>query len=94
MANEILAETTIAGQEGVITYLANSAALQQFEQTSLAYLSLIKSDKPLDEEGLCSHVEQTLNEVFQVETFIICFNHYSMSFFHRLILSFQGRNKS
>ena len=65
MANEILAETTIAGQEGVIAYLADSAALQQFEQTSLAYVTLMNSDKPLDEEGLCSHVEQLLNEEFK-----------------------------
>lgn len=71
MANEILAETTIAGQEGVITFLANSAALQQFEQTSLAYLSLMSSDKALDEEGLCSHVEHLLNKEFKVITYCL-----------------------
>ena len=69
MANEILAETTIAGQEGVITYLANSAALQQFEQTALAYLALTSSDRPLDEEGLCNYIEELLNKEFQVQVF-------------------------
>ena len=34
MANEMLAETTVAGQEGVVEYLANSAALQQFAQAT------------------------------------------------------------
>lgn len=66
MANEMLADTTIAGQEGVIEYVANSAALQQFEQTSLAYLMLGKAEKPLNVEGLCVAVEDLLEEEFQV----------------------------
>jgi len=65
MANEMLADTTIAGQEGVIEYVANSAALQQFEQTSLAYLILRQHDTPLDVEGICSAIEQLLEQRFQ-----------------------------
>ena len=72
MANEMLADTTIAGQEGVIEYVANSAALQQFEQTSLAYLMLGRSDKPLDTEGLCSAVEELLEKEFQVCSSMAC----------------------
>ena len=66
MANEMLAETTIAGQEGVIEYVANSAALQQFEQTSLAYLMLRQAQEPLNAKGLCIAVESLLEETFQV----------------------------
>lgn len=61
----MLADTTIAGQEGVIEYVANSAALQQFEQTSLAYLILRQQDTPLDLEGICFAVEQLLEQRFQ-----------------------------
>lgn len=67
MANEMLADTTIAGQEGVIEYVANSAALQQFEQTSLAYLMLGRSEENLDVEGLCTAVEELLEKEFQVQ---------------------------
>jgi hypothetical protein len=66
MANEMLAETTIAGQEGVIEYVANSAALQQFEQTSLAYLMLRQHEAPLNVEEICLAVEQLLEQSFQV----------------------------
>ena len=66
MANEMLADTTIAGQEGVIEYVANSAALQQFEQTSLAYLMLGRSEHALTTEGLCVAVEELLEKEFQV----------------------------
>ena len=62
----MLADTTIAGQEGVIEYVANSAALQQFEQTSLAYLMLGRSEQPLGTEGLCIAVEELLEKEFQV----------------------------
>ena len=71
MANEILAETTIAGQEGVISYLADSAALQQFGQTSLAYLALMSSDKNLGEESLCEYIEDLLDREFQVIWFCL-----------------------
>jgi len=65
MANEMLAETTIAGQEGVIEYVANSAALQQFEQTSLAYLVLRQHEGALDVGDVCSEVEHLLEQRFQ-----------------------------
>ena len=65
MANEILAETTIAGQEGVIEYVANSAALQQFMQTSLAYLMLRRQEGTMDAESVASGVEQLLEDRFQ-----------------------------
>ena len=66
MANEMLADTTIAGQEGVIEYVVNSAALQQFEQTSVAYLMLRQAQEPLNAKGLCIVVESLLEETFQV----------------------------
>ena len=66
MANEMLADTTIAGQEGVIEYVANSAALQQFEQTSLAYLMLSQLQRPTNTEGVCVAVEELLEKEFQV----------------------------
>lgn len=66
MANEMLADTTIAGQEGVIEYMAGSAALQQFEQTSLAYLVLQQSGKQLNAAALCNAVETTLEQQFKV----------------------------
>lgn len=65
MANEMLADTTTAGQEGVVAYLATSAALQQFAQTSLAYLVLLQSEQPLNMEGLCIAVESMLEDKFQ-----------------------------
>lgn len=68
MANEMLADTTIAGQEGVIEYVANSAALQQFEQTSLAYLMLSRLQQPTDAEGICKAVEELLEKEFQVRS--------------------------
>ena len=66
MANEMLADTTVAGQEGVIEYLAGSAALQQFEQTSLAYLILQQSGKQQNAQALCDAVESTLDKQFKV----------------------------
>jgi hypothetical protein len=35
MVNDLLADTTVAGQEGVVEYLANAASLQQFNQARL-----------------------------------------------------------
>ena len=64
MTNEMLATTTIAGQEGVIEFLATSAALQQFEQISLAYL-MLKPDSPLNAEELSIAVESLLENEFQ-----------------------------
>lgn len=65
MANEMLAETTIAAEEGVIEYIAGSAALQQFEQTCLAYLVLQQAGGPLSHEGLCDAAECLLEHEFQ-----------------------------
>lgn len=65
-ANEMLAKSTIAGQEGVITYLANAAALQQFEQTALAYVLMSEADKTMGASSLAAAAESLLEGRFQV----------------------------
>lgn len=65
-ANDMLAKSTIAGQEGVITYLANAAALQQFEQTALAYVLMSEAGRAMGAAGLAAAAESLLEGKFEV----------------------------
>ncbi len=65
-ANDMLAKSTIAGQEGVITYLANAAALQQFEQTALAYVLMSEAGRSMGASGLAAAAESLLEGKFEV----------------------------
>lgn len=65
-ANDMLAKSTIAGQEGVITYLANAAALQQFEQTALAYVLISEARTSMGAPGLAAAAESLLEGKFEV----------------------------
>ena len=62
----MLAKSTIAGQEGVITYLANAAALQQFEQTALAYVLMTEAGRSMGASGLAAAAESLLEGKFEV----------------------------
>ncbi len=62
----MLAKSTIAGQEGVITYLANAAALQQFEQTALAYVLMSEAGRSMGAPGLAAAAESLLEGKFEV----------------------------
>ncbi|KAK9826814.1 hypothetical protein WJX81_003825 [Elliptochloris bilobata] len=66
MASTMLADTTIAGQEAVVDYLAGAAALEQWAQASLALLLLRASPAPLAAEQLAAAVEALLEQRFQV----------------------------
>lgn len=74
-ANDMLAKSTIAGQEGVITYLANAAALQQFEQTALAYVLMSEAGRTMGAAGLAAAAESLLEGKFEVGAFLLflCF---------------------
>ena len=72
MANDMLARTTVAGQEGVIEYLANSSALQHFEQTALAYLLLQKAGRAVSATQLAADTEGLLEDRFGVSLFTAC----------------------
>ena len=65
-ANDMLAKSTIAGQEAVITYLANAAALQQFEQTGLAYVLMHEAGRSMGAAGLAAAAESLLEGKFEV----------------------------
>ena len=71
-ANDMLAKSTIAGQEGVITYLANAAALQQFEQTALAYVLMSEAGRSMGASGLGAAAESLLEGKFEVNSCCIC----------------------
>lgn len=62
----MLAKSTIAGQEGVITYLANAAALQQFEQTALAYVLMSEAGRAMGAAGLAAAAESLLEGKIEV----------------------------
>lgn len=70
-ANDMLAKSTIAGQEGVITYLANAAALQQFEQTALAYVLMSEAGRAMAAAGLAAAAESLLEGKFEVGTVLL-----------------------
>lgn len=65
MASSMLADTTIAGQEAVVDYLAGAAALEQWAQAALALLLLRASPAPLAAEQLAAAVEALLEQRFQ-----------------------------
>lgn len=84
-ANDMLAKSTIAGQEGVITYLANAAALQQFEQTGLAYVLMHEAGRSMGASGLAAAAESLLEGKFEVgivvpsiswSTCKLCYHHH------------------
>ena len=67
MANEMLANSTVAGQEGTLDFLIANAALQQFGQAALALLVLHRSQgTPLTADALEQEAEELLQEHFQV----------------------------
>lgn len=66
MANEMLANCTLAGQEGTLEYLAATAALQQWGQSALALLVLHQAQQPLTLHQLEQQAETLLESEFQV----------------------------
>lgn len=82
MANEMLANCTLAGQEGTLEYLAATAALQQWGQSALALLVLHQAQHPLTLHQLEQQAETLLESEFQVK---IHFNaNHALSELHRL----------
>jgi len=65
MASAMLADTTIAGQEAAVDYLAGAAALEQWAQAALALLLLRSAPAPLSAEQLAAAVEALLEQRFQ-----------------------------
>ncbi|CAL8468893.1 g8434 [Coccomyxa elongata] len=66
LENKVLAESTVAGQNASVQYLAACAALQQWEQSALAYLLLHTAPGPLSVERLSAAVESLLEDNFSV----------------------------
>ncbi|BDA43110.1 hypothetical protein COCOBI_04-1210 [Coccomyxa sp. Obi] len=66
LENKVLAESTVAGQDASVQYLAACAALQQWEQSALAYLLLLTAPGPLSAERLSAAVESLLEDNFSV----------------------------
>ena len=66
LANELLADSTLAGQEGTLQYLSACAALQQWAQAALALLVLGRAGRALSEPELQQQAEELLEEHFQV----------------------------
>lgn len=66
LAIQVLAESTLAAQEGCIHYLAAAAGLQQWGQAALAFLALWKSEQGLSAAQLGEAVETTLEDSFRV----------------------------
>ena len=64
LANEVLAESTIAGGSSSVQYLASCAALQQWEQAALGYL-LLHAGRQLSVDALAERVESLLEGTFQ-----------------------------
>ena len=62
----MLAESTLAAQEGCIHYLAAAAGLQQWGQAALAVLTLWKSEEGMSAAQLGEAVESTLEDSFRV----------------------------
>ena len=72
LENKVLAESTVAGQNASVQYLAACAALQQWEQSALAYLLLHTAPGPLSVDRLSAAVESLLEDNFSV-SFLNCF---------------------
>ena len=66
MANEMLANATLAGQEGTLEYLAANASLQQWGQAALALLLLHKASDGVTLDDLERSAEDLLENHFQV----------------------------
>ena len=66
LAIKVLAESTLAAQDGCIYYLAAAASLQQWGQAALAFLVLRRSERGLSAAQLCEAVESTLEGSFRV----------------------------
>ena len=66
LAIKVLAESTLAAQDGCIYYLAAAASLQQWGQAALAFLLLRRSERGLSAAQLCEAVESTLEGSFRV----------------------------
>ena len=69
LANEVLADSTVAGGDSSVQYLAAAAALQQWEQAALAFLLLHGAGEegtPLRRDALSEGVESLLEDKFQV----------------------------
>ena len=67
LADKVLADSTVAGQEACLQYLASCAALQQWEQSALAYLLLHTAQGPMSVVQLSEGVESLLEETFKVD---------------------------
>lgn len=65
MAKKMLVDTMVAGQEPVIDYIASAAALQQFQEASLAYCVLRRAQTAMDAEAVSVAVEELLENEFQ-----------------------------
>ena len=66
LAIQVLAESTLAAQEGVIHYLAAAAGLQQWGQAALAFLALWRSEQGMSPAQLGEAVESALEDSFRV----------------------------
>ena len=69
LAIKVLAESTLAAQDGCIYYLAAAASLQQWGQAALAFLVLRRSERGLSAAQLCEAVESTLEGSFRVSIY-------------------------
>jgi hypothetical protein len=77
LANEVLAESTVASGDSTVQYLAACAALQQWEQAALAFLLLHMRGgddgaRQLSAEALSEGVESLLEDTFQVASCSAC----------------------
>ena len=72
LAIKVLAESTLAAQDGCIYYLAAAASLQQWGQAALAFLVLRRSERGLSAAQLCEAVESTLEGSFRVSIYCLC----------------------
>ena len=72
LAIKVLAESTLAAQDGCIYYLAAAASLQQWGQAALAFLMLRRSERSLSAAQLCEAVESTLEGSFRVSAHCRC----------------------
>ena len=66
LAIQVLAESTLAAQEGCIHYLAAAAGLQQWGQAALAVLTLWKAEEGMSAAQLIEAVETALEDSFRV----------------------------
>ncbi len=70
LAIQVLAESTLAAQEGCIHYLAAAAGLQQWGQAALAFLTLYNAEGSLTAVQLSEAIENTLEDSFRVSAML------------------------